>query len=637
MERQGPAAVDGRPAPIGASDLTMDGWTRIRATEYRSVSYRPMGKELEQIPEKGFQLGVCYIEPAESKIVSSRGPEHVEPRVMDVLMVLVGNAGQTVSREQLIDDVWNTTFVSDEVLSRCISLLRKHLGDDPRNPRYIETIPKKGYRLIAVVSDLSIDEVEREVPPRRASVYESIAVLPFANLSDDSEYEYFSDGMAEELLTLLAKTSDLKVAARTSAFFFKDQNVDIRLIGERLGVDVVLTGSVRHTGNLIRIAVQLLDTGTGYHIWSEIYEKLTADFFELQTELSSAIIGALRAAMAAGDGEGASESTSVTSDFHAYQLYLQGKFHLNRRGEDPIRKSIDLFEAACARDESFVNAYIAMAKAYSVLPFYTGKPVDQYFERANAFATKALELDGRISEAHTVLAYTSMHMWEWENAEQEFQCAIQGRSVDSSAHQWYGQFLSMVGELERSTQQILISYDLDPVSPAVNERLAFTYLLQGKNELADEQFKSSAALGFERTAILEPYFLLLWRMKRFDEMEAQMAGIERRLSLDGGWALTVMQALTEPESGEERLLALLAEPYERVMSIAFGVAIFIGQVDIAFDLANRMIDRKELNVETLFVPEAKALRRDDRFDNLAKRVGLYDYWEKSGWPAVMSD
>ena len=595
-----------------------------------------MGKGLEQFPDRGFQLGVCYIEPADSKIVSSRGPEHVEPRVMDVLMVLVDTAGQTVSREELISRVWNTTFVSDEVLSRCISLLRKHLGDDRRKPRYIETIPKKGYRLLAVVSDLSIVGEEREIPTRRSSIYNSIAVLPFANLSDDSEYEYFSDGMAEELLTLLAKISHLKVAARTSAFFFKDQNVDIRLIGERLGVDAVLTGSVRHSGNQIRIAVQLLDTSTGYHIWSEIYEKLTADFFDLQIELSDAIVNALRAAMSANDGDGADEPTSVTADFHAYQLYLQGKFHLNRRGEDPIRKSVGLFEAACVRDENFTYAYIAMAKAYSLMPFYTSEPVQSCFERANAFAMKALEIDDRVGEAHTVLAFTSMHLWEWESAEREYLHALQGQSIDPSTHQWYAQFLSMVGDVERSAQQILIAYDIDPVSPAVNERLAFTYLLQGKNELADEQFQTATDLGFERTAIIEPYILLQWRMKRIAEMEPLLINTQRRLGLDDEWTNMMMQVLNEPERSKEWLLSLSENRYRRGIPVVFVAAIFAGHVDIAFELAHQLVDNRQLSIEAMLISEASAFRRDDRFNGLARRVGLYDYWESTRWPAVVT-
>jgi len=607
-----------------------------RPGSFRVVQW---AENLEQIPDKGFQLGVCYVEPAESKIISSRGAEHVEPRVMDVLLVLVGFAGQTVSREELINRVWNTSFVSDEVLSRCVSLLRKHLGDDSREPRYIETIPKKGYRLIAKLAEIASDDTENEVPARHPSVYESIAVLPFANLSDDAEYEYFSDGMAEELLTLLAKISELKVAARTSAFYFKDQNVDIRLIGERLGVDAVLMGSVRHTGNQIRVSTQLLDTTTGYHIWSETYDKPIADFFALQIELSGAIVNALRSAIASKDRDisPSREAATVTSDFRAYQLYLQGKFHLNRRGEDPIRKSIGLFQAACTRDETFTRAHVAMAQAWSVLPFYSNESVTTCFERANTFARRALEMDDRVSEAHTVLAHTSMHLWEWQTAEQEFQLALAGHSTDPSAHQWYAQFLSMVGDLEGSAREALKAYDVDPVSPAVNERLAFTYLLQGKNELADELFQSAKALGFERTALLDPYNLLLWRMKRLDEMKFLLVNTQNRLGLDDAWAEMLMTALSNPQGSRELLLSLSGDRYRRGLPVIFGASIFAGQVDISYELANRLVNKRDLNTEAILIPEADAFRRDVRFNALAKRIGLYDYWESTQWPAVFAD
>lgn len=595
-----------------------------------------MGKGLDLDPHRGFQLGVCHIEPAESKIVGARGPEHVEPRVMDVLMVLVEEAGHTVSREELISRVWRTNFVSDEVLSRCVSLLRKHLGDSTRQPRYIETVPKRGYRLIATISDISIDEVEREPPTPRSGSYHSVAVLPFANLSDDSEYEYFSDGIAEELLTLLAKISNLKVAARTSAFYFKDQNVDIRLIGERLGVDAVLTGSVRHTGDLVRVAVQLLDTGTGYHIWSEIYEKPTTDVLDLQTELANAIVDALRSAITAGDAGRDRRRVSASPDFDAYRLYLQGKFHLNRRGEGPIRKSIEMLEGACSRDETFVPAYVAMAMAYSVLPFYSTDAVESCFERANAFARKALDLDREAVEAHTVLAYTSMHLWEWQNAEREFQRALQGRSADSSTHQWYAQFLSMVGEFERSAEQISTAYEVDPVSPAVNERLAVNYLLQDKNELADEQFQTSKSLGFERTAILDPYLMLLWRMRRFDEMQPLLMSIQDRLGLEADWTDTLMRVLREPGSAKQLLPALSSPGNQRGTPIVFGTAIFLAQVDIAYDLASRLIDNRQLSIETMLISEAEPFRRDERFNGLARQVGLYDYWESTRWPPAFA-
>lgn len=590
----------------------------------------------DQIPDRGFQLGLCHIEPAESKIVSPRGPEHVEPRVMDVLMVLVNKAGHTVSREELIDRVWNTIYVSDEVLSRCISLLRRHLGDDRRQPSYIETVPKRGYRLIASISDISSEDVAREAPSMQSTAYESIAVLPFTNLSDDSEYEYFSDGMAEELLTLLAKASNLRVAARTSAFFFKDQNIDMRLIGERLGVDAVLTGSVRHTGNRIRIAAQLLDTKTGYHIWSELYEKLTSDFYELQVELSNAIVAALKSAMAADAGHDTRAQMVGTTDFYAYQLYLQGKFHLNRRGEDPIRKSIALFDQAGARDGSFTPVDVAMAKAYSVLPFYSGEPMEPCFERARAFASRALELNEREVEAHTVLAFTSMHLWKWADAEREFQRAIRGPSIDPSAHQWYAQFLSMIGEFERSTEQILIAYGIDPVSPAVNERLAFNYLLQDENDLAESQFQSAEDLGMERTATLDPYFLLLWRRRRIDEMATMLEGIQKRLGLGRDWAELMVRILRDPSASKLPLKHLVAERYRRGMPAVFVMTIFAEELDTAFALVNALVDTRQLAIEAVFISEASGFRRDSRFGDLVKKVGLHDYWDSTRWPPVLS-
>jgi Tfp pilus assembly protein PilF len=387
------------------------------------------------------------------------------------------------------------------------------------------------------------------------------------------------------------------------------------------------------------VSTQLLDTTTGYHIWSETYEKPIADFFALQIELSGAIVNALRSAIASKDRDISTsrEAATVTSDFHAYQLYLQGKFHLNRRGEDPIRKSIGLFQAACTRDETFARAHVAMAQAWSVLPFYSNESVTACFERANTFARRALEIDDRVSEAHTVLAHTSMHLWEWQTAEQEFQLALAGHSTDPSAHQWYAQFLSMVGDLEGSAREALKAYDVDPVSPAVNERLAFTYLLQGKNELADELFQSAKALGFERTALLDPYNLLLWRMKRLDEMETLLVSTERRLGLDDTWTQMLMKVLRNPSDSKELLVMLSGDRYRRGLPVIFSASIFAAQVDISFELANQLVENRGLNTEAILIPEAEAFRRDARFNALVQKMGLYDYWESTQWPAVFAD
>jgi hypothetical protein len=195
----------------------------------------------------------------------------------------------------------------------------------------------------------------------------------------------------------------------------------------------------------------------------------------------------------------------------------------------------------------------------------------------------------------------------------------------------------MVGSLERSVQHTLIAHDLDPVSPAVNERLAFTYLQQGKNELADEQFKTATALGFERTAILEPYILLLWRTKRFSEMQPLLKNIQKRLDLDDDWTRMIMRTFLEPDSREEMLRSLSSSRYRRGLPVIFVASVFVECVDVSFELADALIDNKGLNIEILLMPEANALRRDVRFNDLTRKVGLYDYWENTAWPAVMSD
>ncbi|MDX1431521.1 MAG: winged helix-turn-helix domain-containing protein [Gammaproteobacteria bacterium] len=593
---------------------------------------------MEGTPDRGFRLGDCRVEPAELQISGARGPEHVEPRVMDVLMTLVAYAGQTVPREEIINRVWATTYIGDEVLSRCISLLRRHLGDSARKPRFIETVPKKGYRLIAPVRDGAANNGERALRQRRDDRHRAIAVLPFVNLSDDPEYEYFSDGMAEELLTLLAKISGLKVAARTSAFYFKDKNVDIRVIGEQLGVGAVLMGSVRHTGNQIRVSAQLIDAASGYHLWSDIYEKAVADFFELQVEISGAIVAALRSAMTSRDGELAArrEHEASTSDFKAYQLYLQGKYLFNRRGEKPIRKSIELFEAACARDPRFPHARVALAKAYAVLPFYSGEPRQQAFDLARESACRAIELDEDIGEAHTVLGLIDMHLWRWDAAERAFLEALAHHLNDPSLHQWYGQFLSMVGALDRSLEQILIAYDLDPVSPAVNERLGFTYLQLGKNELADHQFQVAAALGFERSAIVDPYLLILCRMRRFSEMEHVLENIQAKLEIEGDWARRIVRAFEKSDERDAILRSLMTTQLRRGLPVIFAASMVLGAVEVSYETLDVLTKSRNLNVEMLLLPEAEGIRRDARFGDLIRRVGLYDYWEATSWPEILA-
>ena len=662
---------------------------------------------MEHPPESGFYLGDQHIEPARCAILAAEGEIRVEPRVMDVLVLMVTHAGQVVTREEFIKTVWSGTFVTDEVLSRCIYRLRQALGDNPRKPQFIETVPKRGYRLIAPVrktatvaeavpapADMSLESTtpKRLIPgpgrhglatwkhlnwivpaaavcisvavylfqfagipqsaqvpgpdadgaedaasayPKAPEARSSIAVLPFVNMSDNPENDYFCDGISEELIGLLAKVPHLKVVARTSSFVFKDKGTDVRRIAELLGVDNVLEGSVRLAGNHIRVSAQLIDASTGYHLWAETFDTQFEDVFTVQDQIAGAIVSALKVSLDAEDGvPGITDRAAPTADMTAYRFYLQGLYYWKRRGEPSIRKSIDLFRAALERDPAFAYPYQALSTAYLVLPFYSRESRESAFAQAEATARKALELDPSLGQAHAVLAVTSLKRWDWEAAERQFQLAIAAAPNDPTTHQWYSQFLSYVGYIDASVTEALRARELDPVSPVINDRLGVTYLWSGEYELAAEQFRIASELGLDRTAYDQAYVLLLLRTGQIDAAIILYEKILGKLGLNTDWVRPVLEATRDPAlvPGALEAVALAQAHGSLPDAMVFYTAVLLKQPELAFETAENMLGDRSLTVEFLFAPEAEELRRDPRFPQLLAKIGLDAYWGEHGWP-----
>jgi len=657
--------------------------------------------------ESAYYLGDQRIEPARCVILTAAGEIRVEPRVMDVLVLMVTHAGEVVTREEFIKSVWNGTFVTDEVLSRCIYRLRQTLGDDSRNPRYIETVSKRGYRLIAPVENAAT--VAEPVPepvdmppesttqqlllpaPERhsrvtwkplywivpaiavcffvavyvflvagspqqteapgtyadgandaASMYpkaredrNSIAVLPFVNLSDNAENDYFCDGISEELIGLLARVHPLKVVARTSSFEFKDKGSDVRRIAEQLGVENVLEGSVRLAGNHIRVSAQLIDASTGYHLWADTFDTRFEDVFTVQDQIAGAIVKALKVSLDVDDGvPGITDRTAPTADMAAYRSYLQGLYHWKRRGEPAIRKSIDLFKAAIARDPGFAQPYQALATAYLVLPFYSSESRADAFARAEAAARKALELDPSLGQAHAVLAFTSLNRWNWPAAYHEFRLAFAAAPNDPTTHQWYSEFLSYVGNIDASVAEALRARELDPVSPVINDRLGVAYLWSGEYELAAEQFRIASELGFNRISYNQAYILLLLHNGQIDEAVTLYETILGKLGLDTGWVRPVAEATRDPARvpGALEVVAQARAHGTLPDAMVFYAAVLLKQPDLAFTTAENLLEDRSLTVEFLFSQEAAELRHDSRFPPLLAKIGLDAYWDQHGWP-----
>ena len=656
--------------------------------------------------ESGFYLGDQRVEPTRCAILTADGEVRVEPRVMDVLVLMVKHAGQVVSREEFIQSVWNGTFVTDEVLSRCVYRLRQALGDDTKKPRFIETVSKRGYRLIAPVSESTTTMVTAEPeaaklplesthqqrlnlepgrhhritreylywilsaaavcvsvviyllhaangPQKEASnrdvgvgsaafAYQqaqdtsnSIAILPFVNMSGSPENDYFCDGISEELIGLLSRVPSLKVVARTSSFEFKDKGTDVRRIAQQLGVNNVLEGSVRLAGNYIRVSAQLIDARTGYHLWSDTFDSQFEDVFTVQSQIAGAIVRALKVSLEADEGgPPITDRSAPTTNMAAYRYYLQGLYHWKRRGEPAIRKSIDLFKAAIAHDPAFAQPYQALSTSYLVLPFYSRESRADAFEQAERTARKALELDPSLGQAHAVLAFTSLKRWDWAAAYHEFELAFAAAPNDPTIHQWYSEFLSYVGYIDASVTEALRARELDPVSPVINDRLGVAYLWSGEYDLAAEQFRIASELGFNRIAYDQAYALLLLHNGQIDDVVKLYENILRKLGLETGWVRPVAEATKNPAMAPEALEAVAKARVSGSLpnAMVFYTAVLLKQPDLAFATAEKMLIDRSLTVEFLFAPEAVELRSDPRFPQLLAKIGLETYWRQHGWP-----
>jgi adenylate cyclase len=257
------------------------------------------------------QVGEWLVEPDLNRISRADKEVSIEPKVIEVLLCLARSAGNVLAKDKILKAVWPDTFVSDEVLTYSISELRRAFGDDARNPRIIQTIPRRGYWLIAPVS-----ECHSVIKPRP-----SIAVLAFSDMSSEKDQEYFCEGIADEIISDLAHVRGLHVAARTSSFAFKDKSEDIRTIGRKLGVDTVLEGSVRKSGTQLRITAQLVNVADGYHLWSERYDRELKDVFAIQDEIAHKIVQSLEVELS--DTEKRLLNRVPTKSIEAYDFYIR--------------------------------------------------------------------------------------------------------------------------------------------------------------------------------------------------------------------------------------------------------------------------------------------------------------------------
>jgi TolB-like protein/DNA-binding winged helix-turn-helix (wHTH) protein len=639
----------------------------------------------------GFQLGDWQVYPDQGLLVGDDKQTHLEPKVMEVLVYLAEHHGEVVRRTELIEHIWSGTFVSDEVLSRAISVLRTSLVDDRMSPSYIQTLPKVGYRLLMPVTPLQDGEtepgaVERKQPliiwvaafavtivviagffiwldksdvidPGSPAAYAdisdwfdylveakegsagvtSIAVLPFDDLSENEEGAFFSEGLTDELTMSLSKVKGLKVVARRSSYSFKNRSDDVPTIGRLLNADAIFEGTIRREGDQLRINAQLCDVSDGYLMWSNIYERNVRDVFDVQENIAAAVVEAMR-----GHFKDGSLQTPLTKqappDMEAYQLYLMnGNFMWRLRGEQPLRNSIQLYRQALVIDPSFSRAYISLANALVILPFYSSEPMEPMFQQAmEVLAGFQFTENRELGEVEAIHGFIAWNRWQWVKAEEHFRKALELAPDSPNVYQWYSQLLSGVGRNKDGLKAAKRARDLDQISPVINDRLAMAYLWVGDNVRAAEQFAIGAQLGF-RNAINPGYMVFLARQQRFNEFKSIMAALHRGSPNPPTWIIENADTVLLPENREKALALATQADEEGSFSrhfIRFGLWIEIGGIDQAYQTFDALRDTwpQFLQMEFIFSEEAKAFRQDPRFKKLAKEVGWQEYWQIYGGP-----
>jgi TolB-like protein len=387
----------------------------------------------------------------------------LQEQPLQILRILTERPGEIVTREELRQKVWQSdTFVDfDHGINNAIKRLREALGDTAETPRYVETLPRRGYRFLNAVATTS-PEI-------------SIAVLPFLSLSSDPDNEIFADGMCEEIISSLAQIKNLRVIARTSSFSFKGKYVDLRVIGEQLNVRTILEGSVRKSGNRLKITVQLVNAADGYHLWSETYDREMKDMFAIQEEIANAIVQRLKVTL---DSDQRPLFRAGTDNLEAFKLYTQGRSLFFQRGPHLLR-SVECCRQAVALDSKYALAWSGLADAYNMVGFYGLARPDACLPKAKEAAQKAIALDPSAAEAHASLAICYLyHDWDRQSAEREILHSLELKPRNPFARTWYALHLLQwaEGRFEEGLAQATEAVQIDPISPYARGIQAFTYL-----------------------------------------------------------------------------------------------------------------------------------------------------------------
>jgi TolB-like protein/DNA-binding winged helix-turn-helix (wHTH) protein/Flp pilus assembly protein TadD len=588
-----------------------------------------------------------------------------------VLLLLLAHPGDVVTREQLRQELWPAdTFVDfDMGVSSAVKKLRDALGDTADSPRFVETLPRRGYRFIAAVEPEPIpasppveipDPVSAPVRPRRrfprlmagamAAVVvaagfalsgmahswrrpsppqiRSLAVLPFQNLTGDHDQDYFVDGMTEALTTDLAQIAALKVISRTSAMQYKGAGKSLPAIADELGVDAVVEGAVTRSGGRVRVTAQLIEAATDRHLWARSYDRELRDVLILQGEVAKAIAQAIQIQLRPEEQQRLSRTATVRPE--AYEAYLKGRFYWSLRGRENLLRAAGYFQQAIAADPTYAPAYSGLSDAYRQSD-QQGMAPRVCMPKAEAAARKALELDETLAEAHASLAgVLYRYQWDWDGAKREFERALELDPNYAEGHRAYAIYLLTTRRDEQALAEAQRAQELNPLSSIISVELATALTRVGRYDDAIERLRKTRELepagGRVNQTLALVYLAQGDLQKAIDVFEKARADQRRTTAAPGPWLGYLYGATGHRAEALAALRALEQRSHEQYVppqQLAI-VQVGLGNPQQAFTLLEKAYEEREIEVLGFSGPLFDLLHDDPRYRKLVDRMGLTD-------------
>jgi TolB-like protein len=466
---------------------------------------------MSQQPKFVYEFGPFCLDTEERVLLHDGKLVPLKPKVYETLLALVRNSKHLVEKEKLMQEVWPDTFVEENNLTGNIFALRKAFD----NHNFIETVPRRGYRFIADVRQVQVEDITlpgqetktftqvliKEVVGTQTEQINSLAVLPFVNASADPNAEYLSDGITESIINNLSQLRQLRVMSSSSVFRYKGRTDDAQAIGRELGVRAVLLGRVLQVGDKLIIRTELVDAADGSQLWGTQYGKATTDILEIQEEIAREISETLRLRLS---GEEQKLLTRrYTDNIEAYHAYLRGRYYWNKRTSADLQRALGYFWQAVDQEPAYALAYAGIADCYNWLGYIFGRmPPQEAMPKARAAALKALEIDDRLAEAYASLAFVKyVFEWQWKEARDYFKKAIELNPRYAPVRHVYGIYLATVWrQFDQALAEVNKGLELDPLSLPINHMVGYLLLLARRPDEAITQFR--------RTLEIDPSYTL---------------------------------------------------------------------------------------------------------------------------------